>query len=62
MTLDEYIDRLTRHDWNYDFHDSYQKWKAGNDNFYQLLRYRDDLDPDHSIWNAHAGWRHKSNG
>ena len=58
MTLDPthhaYVHALTRHDWHYEYSDDHAAWLRGNAERAALQQIQRQLDPDYTVWNAHA--------
>jgi len=59
--IDNYKQRLARHDWTYEYSDHYGTWVKGRDERQSLHAAARKLDPDYAIWNALApeGYRIK---
>lgn len=56
----DYVDRLKRHDWMFQYSDDFGVYMRGREQRRVLQEMQRTVDPDHSIWNefAPADFRH----
>lgn len=51
MSLDEYKNALSRHDWFYAYSDDHSVWQRGSQQAKELREAQLRLDPTYSLWN-----------
>jgi len=54
MDMNQYIDALKAHDWDFRFSDAMRTYERGMNHFLALKAAARELDPDHDIWNTYA--------
>lgn len=52
--IDQYKQRLSSHDWSYEYSDDHSVWSRGRDERQRLSAQARQLDPDYTIWNSLA--------
>jgi len=53
-TKEEYIQRLSTHDWDYSYSDEHAVWMKGAYEWRALKEAAETFDPDYTIWNTWA--------
>ena len=59
MNMNQYIDALKAHDWEFRFSDAMRTYERGMDQFKALKAAAKELDPDHEVWNTYAPLGHR---
>jgi len=54
MNLEQYINALKWHDWDYDFSDDHSVWQRGVKQSNVIYEAQRELDPDFSVWNKYC--------
>jgi hypothetical protein len=52
--MEDYVARLKRHDWYYDYSDDHNAYMNGSTARRKILELADELDPNHEIFNQYA--------
>ena len=51
---EDYMDKLRKHDWYYEYSDDHGVWRRGSDERDQLRRLQEEIDSDYKVWNQYA--------
>jgi hypothetical protein len=52
--IDEYLELLKSHDWQFEHTDDQQVWRKGAEELRKLWRLRSEVDPNGTLWNSYA--------
>ena len=63
QAMDDYITKLKRHDWSYDYSDDHRVWQRGVDERNAIRNLQKVIDPDFEVYNKYApdGYKVKVN-
>jgi hypothetical protein len=59
MNLEQYINALKWHDWDYEYSDDYSVVSRTRKVQHQIEQAQPALDPDFHVWNRYAPTNHK---
>ena len=51
---EDYMDKLRKHDWYYEYSDDHGVWRRGSDERDQLRRLQEEIDSGYKVWNQYA--------